>query len=224
MSGLRSRGSRETTIIFTYGCPRSGTTFVQRLFANLGAEYVVEKIREGDKAHPCQTDTGLLMLAQLFRDRNVVFVRSVRSPLGIFESFYAAKHIHETTGSLGGLAGNTDERIRKFILDERNNTSTQVLEHSMLVEREGVNAATLGRLDIVEFDYDTMRDRSVQHEFIANVCEHVHAGGRSGLSRLLSTRLLDFGDAGAAARRGRLSERITKSLVPQKLKDEIAKL
>ena len=117
--------------LFSYGCPRSGTTAMQHVLTGCVTDY--QKIREGDLLHPCRSDSGLLSLAQLYRDgHTVIFIRTIRSSIEIFESFYAMLHFNKTgvagpsaTKMVKRMSVNTDERIFEYILNEHRNTDAQ---------------------------------------------------------------------------------------------------
>jgi len=107
------------TVILNYGCPRSGTTFIWFLL-RAGTGYTYGKIGENDPCHPCNSGTGLLHIKKTFRDYNVVFIRTVRNPIQIFESF---RHAHKTND--GEIGKKADIEIKRYIQNEERNTKEQ---------------------------------------------------------------------------------------------------
>lgn len=105
-------------IVFSFGCPRSGTTFMQQALAKLKTP-LTEKIGEGSLLHPCRSHDGLRTLSHLFASRPVVFVRTVRHPVEIAASFVAARHLtEEEPESFSGLAKNSDADVLRFVRSE----------------------------------------------------------------------------------------------------------
>lgn len=112
-------------VALSFGCPRSGTTFMQRALAELSAA-LTEKIGEGSMFHPCRSTRGLLDLAHLFAGRRVAFVRTVRHPVEIAASFVATRtFVEDDPTSFEGLAKNTDRDVVEFIRSESSGFAAQ---------------------------------------------------------------------------------------------------
>ena len=159
---------QKQTILFNYGCPRSGTTFVRDLI-DQGKGSIPRKIVEYIMVHPCNADNGLIDLRRLFDGFNVVFLRSVRNPIDIFKSFYAARKIIAETeedfrwrNSLEGLANMSDKAIFRSIENERNNTEAQ--RHKQVGKH---------KLNIIELDYDRLPDVKYRKEIVATIAEQL---------------------------------------------------
>lgn len=101
-------------IIFNWGCPRSGTTFIEEAFSYLPIH--TQKIHEGNPLHPCKSDNGLITLQDLYRNRQVLFIRTFRNPIEIFESFRAMD---------GSVGKQNNEKIFDFIRTEYENYHKQ---------------------------------------------------------------------------------------------------
>ena len=136
------------TRVFTFGCPHSGTTFLWRMMRDVlqhDDTCEVFRLREGP-LHPINSDVGLHGLAYQFSDigDRVVFVRIVRDPVQIFESF-AAKALRPN-----GTAGVTgDEEVFRCIRNERFNTRAQL--DSIMVGSRIVD------MHVVTFRYEDMQ-------------------------------------------------------------------
>lgn len=105
-------------IVFSYGCPRTGTTFMQKMLAQ-GKGYIPVYIREYDTLHPCNSSWGLLLLARCLCKSAPIFVRTIRNPHDIFDSFYTLNH-------LGRMAEKIeDETIYSLIWKESKNSALQ---------------------------------------------------------------------------------------------------
>ena len=150
-----------------------------------------QKIREGDIAHPCKSPNGLLSLSQLFRARPVIFVRTIRHPREIVNSFYGArKYYADTQSSAKRLGQNSDERILDFITRERECTIHQVsIDHHESRPRPVVLVVQYERLSCPAFR------RGFATKF-KQMC---------GLwSDEMDAALMRFGDPGQSVRDGRL--------------------
>ena len=101
-------------IVINYGCPRSGTSFVDNML-EAGTGYFHTKLREFDHLHPVNSDDGLWNLASVFSKRFLLFVRIVRNPIDIFESWYHRK---------GECIG--DKQMYTWIENESVNTALQI--------------------------------------------------------------------------------------------------
>ena len=108
-----------STVVFSFGCPRSGTTFIQRMLQE-GSGYIYSKIQEGRILHPINSAEGLLEIEYLFSGHNVVFVRSKRDPVKIFESFYHQREIPEIYP-----VREPDRNIYMYIAKEASNFALQ---------------------------------------------------------------------------------------------------
>lgn len=104
-------------IIFNFGCPRSGTTFIEEAFSYIPIH--TQKIAEGNPLHPCISDSGLIALQDLYKNRKVVFVRTFRDPGEIFESFRAMD---------GSIGKQDNKQIYLFIQSENHNFHKQKKE------------------------------------------------------------------------------------------------
>jgi len=160
----------QMTFIFNYGCPRSGTTIMQAILQRLQGVYH-HKIDENYRLHPCQ-EGSLLDLAQIFSTTgdNVIFVRTIRNPIDIMESFYYARlwekeRFGDKVGpGIGGLSYLTDEDIKTWIIYEDNYTS--VLKKSM----SNFKWNHRGRLRHIEIRYEDLHKEGGQNLFIASLC------------------------------------------------------
>ncbi len=171
-----------------------------------------QKIREGDRLHPCQSNYGLISLAQLFRNDSVIFIRTVRDPAAIFESFYAARIIPGMTrppvqGMIRmqhNLGMVTDERIYQFIVKERANTEAQIQKAEKLPFR----------FQLIQVQYDELFFEPGQDRFLADLSHYIgdvrHV--REAVKRLWGK---------SPVREGRLSAGIKESLLPEGMKQEI---
>jgi len=118
-------------IIFSFGCPRSGTTFIEEAFSYLPIH--TQKIHEGSSLHPCQSDTGLLTLQDIYRNRKILFIRTFRDPIQIFESFRAMD---------GTVGKQKDERIFDFIETEHKNFRKQKLDNCVEIDFDALSTET----------------------------------------------------------------------------------
>lgn len=141
-------------VVVTFGCPRSGTTFMEYLFA--GGSYLPIKLTEGNLLHPCKSDNGLYMIKVLFHKHKVLFIRSIRNPYEIYNSFRAARQDHYSND---GVGRNSDERIFKFIHNESNN----VLAQKHWFEKHKVE------YDLIEVKYESLSTPAGQTEFLSKV-------------------------------------------------------
>ncbi len=196
--------------IFSYGCPRSGTTVMQRVLQN--GDFDALKIREGDRLHPCQSAYGLIALCQLYRADNVVFIRTMRDPVAIFESFYAGRVIPKMsrppiTGMvrmMDKLGKVSDERIYAFIEKECANTKTQIQKAKKLP----------WRFQLVQVQYDDLFSEKEQDRFLTDLSHYI---GDVRTIRKAITSL--WGKK--PVREGRMSAGIKESLLPEGMKQEI---
>lgn len=147
------KGEKLEQLVFTFGCPRSGTTFLQMMMM-AGTGYEVYKIPEYAINHPGMSHLGLITLKQMFYDKDVVFVRIVRDPAEIIKSYYAARDIVENnrqeviqshSPDVERIASHSDYRILQTIITEQENTMKQA----------GA-AGEKGKVEIITIKYETM--------------------------------------------------------------------
>ena len=216
---LQIANPKKETIIFSFGCPRSGTTFVRSLLLGVsGFEY--ERIREGDLVHPCRSGDGLIGLTELFRDRNVIFIRSVRSPREIFESFYAGRKLRGRHHEMAAIAKYDDAGIFKYIDAERKNFEYNKRLHAKLLKRWIADDVIGYRFDVVEFDYDNMNEESCKREFLKELKTYLPSALHFILHKMMD-RLQSFGDPAKSVRLGRLVYGVRETLLPPELRDQI---
>lgn len=139
---------KELTVILNYGCPRSGTTFTN-IMLNQGINFITGKIAEGSCYHPIRNKNGLFDLSYTFRNYNVFFLRTVRNPLNIFESFAHAKKITnqkntEIDPDFYSFSKQTTESIKNMISEEKKNTEDQIKRGVKIFE---LNFDNLGNAD-----------------------------------------------------------------------------
>jgi hypothetical protein len=139
------------SIILNYGCPRTGTTFVNQMLSR-GVGLIAGKIAEGHSYHPIHSDHGLLNLSYTFQRCNLVFVRTIRDPIKIFESFYHARKVQ--MGNLGKVG---DDSIKRMIESEEINTLKQSRE-----------------IIIVTLDFNRMQEHSYISEKIHDICKNTN--------------------------------------------------
>jgi len=111
-----------SVIILPFGAPRSGTTFLDRALHQIKGA-VVSRFREPMFFHPAKSKTGMLGLAQVFAEHHLVFVRIVRHPIEVAESFVAARTVLKLSD---GLARNSDKSIVEWIACEAENFWAQM--------------------------------------------------------------------------------------------------
>lgn len=138
------------TIILNYGCPRTGTTFVNQMLSQ-GAGFITGKIAEGHSYHPIRSKHGLLNLAYTFQKYNLIFIRTIRNPINIFESFYHAKQM-----KIEGLDGQEYSSIKKIIESEEANTKIQSIEN----------------IKIITLDFDKLISPQYSNEKILEISGH----------------------------------------------------
>ncbi len=216
---LQVANPRKETIIFSFGCPRSGTTFIRSLLLGIpGFEY--EKIREGDLIHPCRSDNGLIGLTELFRGRNVIFIRSVRSSHDIFESFYTARKFRDQHHEMAHLAEYDDAAIFSYIDTEKKNFEHNRRLYADLLRRWSADDVTGYRFDIIEFDYDRMNEESCRLDFLEELKTYLPPPLHCILDQI-SDRFQSFGDPTKSVRLGRLAYEIHGTLLSPELRAEI---
>lgn len=163
--------------IFSYGAPRSGTTFIQYVL-NQGRGYYYNKLKEQYKLHPCNSSDGLIQLQQAITGMNqdVVFIRTYRHPFKIFESFkYARIWEQEKFGAdkvgpgVGGLSSWTDEFIIDRMLNEYRNTMAQSK-----------------KVKIAEIRYEGLYSKENKQAFINLICDLTYEENREILTHCMS--------------------------------------
>jgi hypothetical protein len=139
------------SIILNYGCPRTGTTFVNQMLSQ-GIDVVTGKIAEGHSYHPIRSDHGLIDLSYTFQRCNLVFVRTIRDPISIFESFYHARKVQ-----MGNLGKVEDDSIKQMIELEETNTTEQSKDTA-----------------IVTIDFNRMQEHPYISEKINEICKNTN--------------------------------------------------
>jgi len=189
---------------------------MQKVMTGCLSDY--QKIREGDILHPCNSDNGLVSLAQLYRDGyTVLFVRTVRDPVDIFESFYAVNYLHKKR--LGGqhkpgmapllgkmtknMMENTDEKIFEYVLNDHFHTEKQK------------NLYQPWPFNLIEVGYKALHTEEGQREFISRLA----IAGEERQVRI-GRNMKDIWGV-KPVREGRMSHGMTESLLSDDLKEEI---
>ncbi len=108
------------TIIISFGCPRSGTTFLARCLSPLLGVFAFH-LPDGAKLHPSKSKEGLIQLDALFWNHRVVWVRIYRSPLDIVESFLALRQLKPDVAR----ARDPDAQIVRWIKTEHLHVAEQ---------------------------------------------------------------------------------------------------
>ena len=137
------------TIILNYGCPRTGTTFINEMLS-CGRDIVTGKIAEGHSYHPIRSNNGLLNLSYTFQKNNLVFIRTIRDPISIFKSFYHIRTDNECT-----LAKVEDESIKEMIKLEEINTTIQY-----------------DKINLITINFDKMKEYSYISKKISEISEY----------------------------------------------------
>ena len=145
-------------IIISFGCPRSGTTFMWTATRALAADALVLRIPETQKSHPVRSRSGLLDLvkALIFPSRSmhqVLLIRTVRHPLDIVESFLAARLPNAPKG-LSSQAQALDSTIRKYIQEE---SASWAVQRPRLLAQEPDKLPRQGKknnIEVLEARYD----------------------------------------------------------------------
>lgn len=179
--------------VVSFGCPRSGTTFLFSCLQSLPSAFVT-KLPEWAGLHPCQSSTGLLQLADVVTSgRRLVLVRIKRNPMDIVESFLAARRPEFGDGG-AGIARHTDREIVAFVRTE----STSLTKQRVLIgEKRHVR--------LVEVKYEDLARPDGQAAFISRIRKATSLKGVEDLKRALQT----FGKK--PVRKGRLSTGIGRS-------------
>lgn len=176
-------------IVVSFGCPRSGTTFVHVALRALEPDAVVVKLSETNGLHPAQSRDGLITLARLLRGHRLLLVRTVRDPAEIVESFLAARTPAGLAAGMDGLARNSDADVCRWVREESESWSAQ----RRLVQEER-------HAHFVEVRYEDLADPKARETLVADVAESIGSAGRA---EVFLARLEEFG--GRPTRNGRLS-------------------
>ena len=183
--------------IFSFGCPRSGTTFIQKnILLKLKGVYY-RKIPEWHGIHPCQSSDGLLSLNLLLD--NILFIRTIRNPIDILESFYMFRQPKYKDHVFSKWI---DWEILNFIINEELNTRRQINHEHW-------------RSKIIKISYDRMKDKDYILPIIDNILKHIDNKDSEDFNRdILISGFESFGKE--PARIGRLSEDFKKKLLTYK--------
>ena len=189
-------------IIFNYGCPRSGTTFLDKMmFSGITPSY---KIQEASPIHPIHSDMGLLGLAMIFYLQPVVFIRIKRNPVDIFESYYCAR-LGKSRNK--GLKKATNDDVFRFIDNERRHTTQNRILLDIYRNKHNLE------IYFVEIDYDKLHDDNYAKQ-IHNTLKNI-----TGEDYYYDYIKKVFGKK--SVREGRMSLGIKDSLVPDDIKELI---
>ena len=132
-------------VLFSFGCPRSGTTFIERCIWKL-QNVVARKVSEAMTMHPYNSMLGIVDLSWLFKSE-AMFIQTIRNHRDIIESFYAAKEYFPLTG----IARNTDYEIVQFIIRSECSIKNQMQSDRWFSQ-------------ICEIDYDRLDDDAYRRE------------------------------------------------------------
>jgi len=108
------------TIIISFGCPRSGTTFLARCLSSLVGVFSFH-LPDGAKLHPSKHKDGLIQLDALFWNHRTIWVRIVRHPMDIVESFLALRMVTPDAAR----AMDKDPQIVQWIVNEHKHVRVQ---------------------------------------------------------------------------------------------------
>lgn len=156
------------------------------------------KLPEAVDLHPCQSDTGLVTLQKLFYERRLVFVRTVRHPVQIVESFV---HLRSTKPDVP-RARDDDKAVRRWITSE----STGVLRQRLQVKE---NCRRYGHA-FVEVRYEDLSTDEGKDRFAERLAAAIRSkpGG-------IRTALSAFGNS-SKAYAGRLRSGVRDVLGPER--------
>jgi len=142
------------TAVVSFGCPRSGTTFLDRCL-NALHDVAVLRIPDGSQLHPSKSAQGLIAVSGLLFNHHVVFVRIVRDPMAVVDSFLALRQI----APRAARARDSNARIVEWIVNERRNVPLQIPQ--LLVARRG-----WGTRSFVEVRYEDLADEEARAQFV----------------------------------------------------------
>ncbi len=214
----------ESRIVFSYGCPRTGTTFMQKMIAQ-GKGYIPAYIREYDTMHPCNGSWGLFLLARCLKNSLPLFVRTIRNPIDIFESFYTVNHLGLMTEKI------EDETIYSMILEESKNSA--LLSEGMVskdsesivwkdiqgypAQHDGISSASNSRPEIITVKYEELGDAEARLVFLTKLISRLEMG-QENLDIFL--KYIEDTFMKISVRIGRLKTGVT-GLVPPEKREEI---
>jgi hypothetical protein len=202
-------------IVISFGAPRSGTTLMQKWLSN-GVGFIGRKLQEGNRLHPCNSQSGLYDLQHLCGP-DTVFVRIYRDPLEIYRSFYVAQYVlatgHEDAkGKCGmaGLASASDGKIAAFIRDEDFSTSFQ---QKLKVGKHAIT--------VVAIDYCKLSNPDYRKRIIGRLASHLPQSDKN--TKLLSKWMDDkFGVE--AVREGALSHGLVGDKLPPVVQERLDRI
>jgi len=196
---MRSAG--QMPMVFSYGAPRSGTTFLQVMLDG-GAGYAHRKLAEFGALHPCITNTGLIGIMSTAGLDKPIIVRILRHPLEIVESMYA---LRRPGANVGGIATATDETILGWIKRERSNTA----------EQKAIMAGIGWTERFVEVRYHDFSDVAARAAFIGRLVQLLPD---PDFNRASFASFIKAHWDKDSVRCGRLAMGITESIVPEERK------
>lgn len=197
--------------IFSFGCPRSGTTYLQKsiLIGLQGSHVHYRKIPEWHGTHPCVSNNGLVSL-QLLLD-NVLFIRIVRNPIDIMESFYATKQ--EKYKDLNFVKN--DRVFLQLIINE---------EHNFKLQLRNINwRCQQGKTKVLVLPYEKINTEHYSKLLVKTVNAHIGFEAKDKAIEQLNTESMLKGISNfrkKANNHGKLELGITKSLIPEDKKKE----
>lgn len=191
--------------IVTFGCPRAGTSYIQKALTYVPAVHVY-KLREDNPLHPSKSNMGLIGLARMITD-HLVFVRIKRNPMEIVESFVATRSAVRVGGT---LHLNTDEKIVEWVVSESEGTHYQ---------RQSVEyGSRKGQIKwrFVEVRYESL----VTEQGVSSFCNEVygHIPEACSLEAMKQYILKSFGNRRASVMAGRLSQGVVDSVLSEEQK------
>lgn len=163
------------------------------------------KLHEHNGLHPCESDDGLLTLSHWLQKETVVFVRTVRHPLAIADSFVATRQ-ESMRDRNPGLAQHDDERVVKFIRSESDGTDAQ---RDTLIETS-TRAHKQWDHHLVEARYEDLANPGYRDLFALAVSKHMPDAGAA--YRQLAGRL-DAEWGSEPVRDGKLHRDITERVM-----------
>lgn len=158
-------------VVLSFGCPRSGTTIMRRLLGPLKHTYV-SKLHEATRLHPWQSEEGLLDIQQWMLKDTLVFVRTLRHPLDVVDSFLALRRT-EMRENNPSLVEHDDQRVLDFIRRESAGFHGQRAELLVRAEERGWDH------HVVEVRYEELDEQWRRDEFAWSVCRHLSTPERS---------------------------------------------
>lgn len=163
------------TVIVSFGCPRSGTTFLAHSLSALQGVFAF-RLADGSMLHPSKSTTGLEAVDCLFYDQRLIFVRIIRSPMEIVESFL---HLRNSLPSVA-RAQDADAMIVRWIVNERVNVRAQ--RDGLTLERDDWQRHSF--LEVRYEDIGTKSGRKVFADELAALLPDAQANRTLLLDRL----------------------------------------